>query len=240
MQLILNNNLTESEISLFYLICINSFKMQNPVGTIDMKEFAKDVTGSLSDWMVWTMSLMNKIIDIKGYRELGSGGRQYYLFFEEYRYDEKNRLINYKLSSEGFDDVATIYRSYTIKDLFTISKLKGKYTKRLCQILFDYKVSCFHEIPLGQFRDLLEISPGYSIKEMSRTVVKPAIKEINKSGVLKELKYRYYRPFQKTESIIFEWAAQKVEYSPKSKHNEDKNRKTVPLMNENFEPYNDV
>jgi plasmid replication initiation protein len=239
MQLTLNKNLTESEIALFYLICTNSFKTQSPVGTIDMKQYAKEVTGPLSDWMIWTMSMMNDLLDIKGYRELGASGRQYYLFFEDYRYIEKERLIKYRLSKEGFNDLAIICRSYTIKDLVVISKLKGKYTKRLCQSLFDYKASGFHEIPLGQFWDLLEISPGYSIKEMSRTVVKPAIKEIAKAGLLEDLRYRYYKPFQKTESIIFEWTPKEIKVQSNRIHKSDKNVERVTLMNENFETFDD-
>lgn len=239
MQLTLSKTLTESEISLFYLICTNSFKTQSLVGTIDMKDFAKEVTGSLPDWMIWTMSMMNDLLNIKGYRELGSGGRQYYLFFEDYRYIEKDRLIQYRLSKEGFNDVVTVYRSYTIQDLLAISKLKGKYTKRLCQVLFDYKASGFHEIPLGQFWDLLEISPGYSIKEMSRTVAKPAINEIIKAGLLEDLRYRYYKPFQKSESIIFEWTPKDIKIQSNKVNSVNKNAKMVPLMNENFEPFGD-
>lgn len=237
MQLTLSKTLTESEISLFYLICTNSFKTQSLVGIIDMKEFAKEVPGSLSDWMIWTMSMMNDLLNIKGYRELGSGGRQYYLFFEDYQYIEKDRIIRYRLSKEGFNDVVTLYRSYTIKELVAISKLKGKYTKRLCQVLFDYKASGFHEIPLGQFWDLLEISPGYSIKEMSRTVVKPAIKEITKAGLLENLRYRYFKPFQKSESIIFEWTPKDMKPQSNKAKSRDENVKMVSLMNENFEPY---
>ena len=172
-------------------------------------------------------------MNIRCYEDLGSGGRQYSNFFNKYRYIKLTKEIYVELSELGIDKVNSILNDVDVEKLKKLNSLKGKYAYRIAQLLLPYNIAGYHEIDIKELKDLLEIPDSYVLKEISRIVFKPAIKEINSSELLENLSYRYFMPYGHTESVIFEWTH--FDYDKKSeKNNKERKGEVKPLMDEGF------
>ena len=232
-------SLTNDELTLFFLICAKSREIERSSVSLKITDYTIALNGTNYQWTKMVMDMMNDIMTIKGYEDLGSGGRQYYNFFKKYRYIESSKEIYVQLTEEGYDKVDSVRRYLDIDILKQLNSLKGKYTYRIAQLLLPYRVAGFHEIPINELNDLLEIPDSYVLKEISRIVFKPSIKEINESGLLRNLKYRYYMPFGHTESVIFEWNSS-LKQIKKENNDEKKNKETKALMDDEFNNLYDI
>ena len=231
LQLILKG-LTQNELVLFYLLCVTSYKNDSRDASIVLSDFTIEMVGDKNQWMNLAMEMMNHLLGIRGYEELGNSGRQYFCFFEKYRYVPAEKKIYYTISEYGFQYLPIFCRSVKKEDLLKIANLKGKYVSRLAQLLLPYKIAGFHEIPMNELFDLLEIPDTYETRDLSRKVIQPALDQINKVGLLQNLRFRYYRPFRApAESLILEWDTKETAISIKK---QEKSTSTSKLMDENF------
>lgn len=198
-------DLTTSEITLFLLICKDSYEHNNRKGDIQISNLTIDLYGNEDDWTKLSMDMMNHLLEIKGYEELGSGGKCYYNFFELYTYIESKKEIHYIISEKGYKELFNILRYLKLNDIVLIKKLKGKYPKRLSQILLQHNISKYYETNLNEFIDLMEIPHNYTTMEFTRTIIKPCISKINNIKLTKNLHYYYKKDSKKATSIVFEW-----------------------------------
>lgn len=229
------NHLTKDEITLFYLLCHESYKTGSAEARLKITDFTVELHGTNQQWTKMVMDMMNHILTVKGYEDI-NGIRQYYCFFQRYRYVIDTKEILFRISDDAYEVVPNICRDMTLDEMVSIANMKGKYTGRICQLLMPYKKGGYKQIDIEDMYDLLEIPKTYPIKELSRIIIKPSINQISKLEAFKGLQYRYYRFFQKTEAVIFEWdtkAAKLVQFL----NNNDS--ATHPLMDENFNSYYD-
>lgn len=226
-------NLTNDELTLFYLICAKAKENSSPTINLKMTDYTVELQGTTYQWTKMVMDMMNNIMNIRCYEDLGSGGRQYSNFFNKYRYIKSTKEIYVELSELGIDKVNSILNDVDVEKLKKLNSLKGKYAYRIAQLLLPYNIAGYHEIDIKELKDLLEIPDSYVLKEISRIVFKPAIKEINSSELLENLSYRYFMPYGHTESVIFEW--NHFDYDKKSeKNNKERKGEVKPLMDEGF------
>lgn len=225
-------SLTNDELTLFYLICAKAKESASPKINIKMTDYTIELQGTIYQWTKMVMDMMNNIMTIKCYEDLGGGGRQYSNFFNKYRYIKQTKEIYVGLSDLGFDKVNNILNYLDIDKLKKLNSLKGKYSYRIAQLLLPYNIAGYHEIDIKELKDLLELPDSYVLKEISRIVFKPSIKEINNSELLENLRYRYFMPYGHTESVIFEW--EHSDNDVKFKNNNKGQIGTKPLMDDEF------
>ncbi len=232
-------SLTNDELTLFYLICAKSKEKQSPKIDIKMTDYTIELHGTTYQWTKMVMDMMNNIMTIKCYEDLGGGGRQYSNFFNKYRYIKLTKEVYVELSESGFEKINRILNDMDINKLKKLNSMKGKYSYRIAQLLLPYNVAGYHEIDVKELKDLLELPDSYVLKEISRIVFKPSIKEINDSGLLSDLKYRYFMQYGHTQSVIFEWG-NFTENKKVMENNKKEQNKMNPLMDENFNNLYDI
>lgn len=231
-QLIIPEQTDETDLTMFYLLCQKAYNSQTKTTEIRVGEFTKGVNGTTDDWTRWTMSIMNRVMSIRGYETLTEDDRSYFQIIEKYTYSKKRDLYA-TFTDDGYMYAVRMCATFKIDDLKKLIQLKGKYTQRLAQLLLNHKLSGYCQISISDFYDCLEIPATYPTKELKRCIIKPSIQQIESVDLLEYIDVTYQTSFSlKANNIVFSWKCADLETKNTSMENTQKYK---PLLNKNFE-----
>lgn len=199
--------LSHDEAVLFLLLCNDVINPDNvkKSGTIELKKRVLNLDATDDVWANWLRQSVSHLLEIKGFEEMGTGGKRYFTMFQELRYKEDKKEIYYSFTDLGFDIVSRINQTLNIERMDALSKLNGKYDRRLAMILLQHYLGGYHEVSVYELVEQLELPHTYENKELFRTVLKPAISRIEETGLFENLHFTLKGHSQKTRKIAFEW-----------------------------------
>lgn len=167
---------------------------------------------------------MQEVMTIKGVTvtdefdeyEVSTRASVYYNTIDSFSYSAEEKKIHFRLTIKTYMNLTNFYRDFNLKSLANNATLKGKYAKRLYQLLNAHRYSGYYSITLDKLFEELRIPEGYPTKEISRVILKPAIKQIQNVEEFKELRFRYYGLSRKAEEVIFEWKEDRSIFSERT------------------------
>lgn len=123
-------------------------------------------------------SINGSIIDISQ----GKGNRTFETFrlFDKFKYSEKTGLLEVRIE-ESFMWLLNEFETYTIFELAEFVELNSKYSKHLYRILKQWRTTgkyIFHD--LNEFRELMDVPPKYTNRQLMQDCVSVAVEEIKK------------------------------------------------------------
>lgn len=230
--------ITEDEARFLYLLIGKCVDAGSKEVSLTVSDYTGDVNATKDQWTKSCMDTMNDLLNVKGYEELGGGGRQYFSFFEKYRYVPETKELVYTLSDNAYYHAEDFRRDYSAEDFAKLSKLTAKYPSRIYQLLAPYKKSGFHSIELDEFYNDIEMPSVYSAKDLSKKILKPSIKQIIEIGLMENLTYRYKRSYRsESKEIIFDWRSDEEKAVLERQLLSKVTGKTSKLMDENFNSF---
>lgn len=147
--------------------------------------------------------------------------------FQRFRIHPKKGILEIAISRE-FAWLLNEFKSYTIMKLQEIVNFKSKYTKNLFRLLKQWgSVGELKIIGLDNIKTFwskIGVRDTYTIREINRSCLKPAIKEINESNcAIKNLSVSFEYENKKgspLKSFLFAWdKIEKVKICPELKEN---------------------
>lgn len=197
-------NLTDDETTLFYLLCAKAFETKKANNDIGLKELIRNgINIQETRFKNRIIKMMNHILEIKGFEERGSEGVFYYTFFSSYRYLDGN--LTYLISPDAFRNNDSIYMDLSIERLTAINRLNGKYTQRIAILLNQYRLGGYYSISLSELYAAIELPETYPPKELSRAILKPAVRKINEAKLFDALNCRFSYRNGKAGDAVFHW-----------------------------------
>ena len=113
------DDLTKDEMTLFYLLCNEANKSDSSEASLKISDFTVELHGTEQQWTKMVMDMMNHILNVKGYEDI-NGIRQYYCFFQRYRYKVATKEILFRISDEAYLIVSNICRDITLDEFIAI------------------------------------------------------------------------------------------------------------------------
>lgn len=226
-------HLTSSETELLYILCAKCYSEMSPSSNfsidalLDTGKIRKEKREELLSKM------MNNLLKVVIYEDMGSAGKRYSTFITKYTIDIwKNKLI-YELSQEGYMILGDFVRTYDPTSFVEGKKLKGKYSNKIYQLLKPREKAGYTKLEIGEFLALLGMPVDYPIKELSRVVIVPSLRRIERNGLLSDISYKYEIKGKKATHVIFTWNTDEDKLINKEKkpHNFEGGN---TLMDENF------
>lgn len=103
------------------------------------------------------------------------------------------------------DGFYSILSTTPYDELEEYMSLTGKYAHNLYKLLTRMKNSGYKIYDLKDFRVLMGIPESYDVSELTRTVVRPAVRNLRRIKDFEDLDFSYVTKKKKAEKIIFEW-----------------------------------
>ena len=127
-QLIIPEQTDETDLTMFYLLCQKAYNSQTKTTEIRVGEFTNGVNGTTDDWTRWTMSIMNRVMSIRGYETLAEDDRSYFQIIEKYTYSKKRDLYA-TFTDDGYMYALRMCATFKIEDLKSTLQRSGMLAK---------------------------------------------------------------------------------------------------------------
>lgn len=103
-----------------------------------------------------------------------------FVLFTKFNISPSNKTVEIKVNEEfRYILYDLINGSFTRFELEELVSLKSSYSKSLYRLLKQFRKSGFYTVKIEKFRELLEVPQSYDMKELTRRVLTPSMKEIS-------------------------------------------------------------
>lgn len=102
----------------------------------------------------------------------------YFTLFDEFTIDTDKETISITIKEKYFYILNGLTANFTRFELAEFVSLKSSYSKGLYRLLKQFRGTGYYEVPIDEFRRLLDIPEGYRMSDINRLVLKPALKEL--------------------------------------------------------------
>lgn len=194
-----HNNLNEvqfgilnpSEMNIFFALCSKvkgkgDEKLVIPYETI--RELGKYSATSNKRFTEEMEKMNDKILGLK-FKMQSADGKQKTTFvpFPTFRTDEDSQILTVSVNEE-FLYVLNDPEWFTRFELEEFTDLKGVYTKNLYRLLKQFRSTGFYKVNIDKFREILDVPKSYTMTNIDKRVLEPAIKEV--SAIFPDLKLK--------------------------------------------------
>ena len=121
--------------------------------------------------------------------------------FEEITTIFETSEISFKLTDSFYE----VLKTMPYDELEEYMSLTGKYAHNLYKLLSRMKKAGYKSYTVEEFRVLMNVPKEYNVSEMTRVVVRPAVRKLRRISGFEDLDYNYLSKRKKAEKIIFEW-----------------------------------
>ena len=124
--------------------------------------------------------------------------------FEEITTIFETSEISFKLTDSFYE----VLRITPYDELEEYMSLTGKYAHNLYKLLTRMRKAGYKSYTIEEFRVLMNVPKEYNVSEMTRVVVRPAVRKLRRISGFENLDYNYLSKRKKAEKIIFEWGTE--------------------------------
>lgn len=103
----------------------------------------------------------------------------YFTLFDEFTIDTDKETISITIKEKYFYILNGLTANFTRFELAEFVSLKSSYSKGLYRLLKQFRTTGYYEVPIEDFRRLLDIPEGYRMSDINRLVLKPALTELS-------------------------------------------------------------
>lgn len=141
--------------------------------------------------------------------------------FEELNFNDDYSIVKFILKKEYIHLFFNLTGSFTQHEILEFTNLKGKYTKKIYQIIMAYKILGEKEYPVDVFRKLLDIPEKYRWTNIDKKIINPAIEELKNTNIEK-FELEKTKEGKEITKVTFKWKLRtpeiiKDEEKPKKK-----------------------
>ena len=98
--------------------------------------------------------------------------------FYEFKTDENDQVLTVQVNPTFVELFNELNQNYTNLELTAVTSFESKYSKRLYAQLRQYRRSGWWQVEVAELRRLLDIPKSYSMGNLMKDAIEPAIKEI--------------------------------------------------------------
>lgn len=150
--------------------------------------------------------------------------------FETLSFNDDYTLVNFVLKKEYIHLFFNLTGNFTQHEILEFTNLKGKYTKKIYQIIMAYKTLGVKEYPTDIFRKLLDIPEKYRWTNIDKKIIIPAIEELKNTNIDK-FELKKIKEGKEITKVALKWKL-KV---PEIIKEEDKPKKKIEVKKEEIE-----
>lgn len=232
---IVYDNLNTNEQELFYILCANCYEQMSEKGEFPLDALFDYTKVRKSKRDAFLSSMMNNLLKVQIFEEQGSAGKSYSNFFLKYRIDARKNRLFYELTQDGQRIAGEFVRTYNLQAMVDETALKGKYTRKIYQMLKTKEKAGYFRIGKYEFYDLIGISEDYPVKELTRAILKPSISLISKIEPFIGISFKYAKTSSKASEIVFQWNVDKPQHTTfEERQKKPSETGGSKLMDENF------
>lgn len=124
--------------------------------------------------------------------------------FETLSFNDDYTLVNFKLKKEFIHLFFNLTGCFTQHEILEFTNLKGKYTKKIYQIIMAYKTLKHKEYPVEVFKKLLDIPQIYRWTNIDKKIIEPAKEELKNTNII-NFELEKIKEGKKITKVIFKW-----------------------------------
>jgi plasmid replication initiation protein len=111
--------------------------------------------------------------------------------FSDFRIDEGKRTVTLSVQKKYSYILNKLTSNFTRWELSAFVSLSSEYSKSIFRLLKQYKSTGIYDVDISEFRRLLSVPEKYAVKDITRTILKPAIKELREKECFDDLVWEY-------------------------------------------------
>lgn len=142
----------------------------------DTFQATKTFAANDKDFTELLSGIMNKIFSRKITKPNGAILMVYLLTY--HLVDPEDKTLTVKVNPDFAGLFNYLNEKYTEFELIEFAKLRTKYSQRLYTLLKQYKKTGVFQIEADTLHQILEISCGYTVKDIGKRIITPSVREL--------------------------------------------------------------
>lgn len=103
----------------------------------------------------------------------------YFTLFDEFTIDTAEETISITIKEKYFYILNGLTANFTRFELAEFVSLKSSYSKGLYRLLKQFRATGYYEVPMDDFRRLLDVPKSYRMSDINKTILTPALTELS-------------------------------------------------------------
>lgn len=176
------NGFSAADFNIFMAICsqVKDHGEQEITLSYDtLKELAGVEKNYTLDEFHARLQVMNKKLMRMDYTIIESPGEETdFVFFPTFHRSKVNQELTVQINKNGAYLLNALAKTFTAFELQEYVTLRSKYAKTLYRLLKQYKSTGEFHVNIDAFKEVMDVSPNYESKTITRRVIKPAVDEL--------------------------------------------------------------
>lgn len=215
---------TPVELDLFMTLCHKMKRKSVDVITFsfsDLKKLCGFTSTDISDFVMALDNTYNKLIQTN--IKIGNDEKwTRFVLFTKYTIDTLNQEITIGVNKEFQYVLNDLSSQFTRFELQEFIDLKSSYAKECYRRLKQFRTQGWWEVPIDEFRRVLDVPDTYRMCDIDRWVLKPIEKELkavfNDFNIIKKYKNGRGRGGKVVSALRFDFEKETVEKSSYTEH----------------------
>lgn len=216
-------SITSQEVDLFIGICQKLKNKGDQEITLDYSELRQlsgrtrnqkgDFTNFLDNFSDKIGSVNCRIVRYENHNRI----IEKFPLFSKFKIDENESTLSIKINHEYIYMFNSIENNFTSFALVDLNSLRNKYAKLLYKLLMQFQTTGFYKVSMQDFRLFMGVPDSYDMRKVTQNVLKPAMADIEKKGLISNLKVKKISNGRgkSITDLEFSFSPEKKQKSPK-------------------------